>query len=580
MTPPSPNAAARAPSAATVARVIAASVALIAALASSALALTTPPDAWELPGSQPAALAYALSVVALGAVAVVLAVETRMPRGRLSPATAATALALAWAALAPVAIPGPSSALTAAATVVAACTAPALLHLAAALSLPASRWAPRLVTGAYIACAGLSGARALVVDPFLDPGCRVGCDAGAILPAIPSAIADALGAALVATAALTAASAAVVALVPAVLGAARGARTTVALSALVEAVILLLPGARPLLGPPPTGMGTAVFAARCAAAAAVAVALALARLQRARRRARLAAAFEAVAEASGTVTLRSVLARVFKDPGLQVAYWLPTLDCWVDDDGAHADPTTSGVTIVRDRRPVARVTPSKAGVDAAELDAVVGAAARLVADNERLRTERRAQALELRESSRRIVETTDGARRRLERELHDGAQHWLLAAAAELRLAIEDASDAGTASEARARLDAVLAVLTAVREISRGLYPPTLDAVGLLGALESVARSSATPLSLYASGLPPLDEPAALTAYLAVQQAVASGRPAPAVATLSVAEGLLRIDVAGVPDYRVDRIADRVTALGGVIAQSQDRVRVEVPCES
>ncbi len=568
-------------------QIVAASTAFVAGLAAGALVLRGYVN-YEVPGSSAAAIGYLVAVLALGGVSVATSIESRMPRHHLSVASAATALAFAYAALAPLVIAGIPSALRLTAASVAVLAPAALLHLAAAVTRPAARFLRALVPLAYALCGAFGAMRSLVTDRFLDPGCRVACDEEAIvLVASPSA-SFALGVALIGVVVLTAAAALLTALLPiAQSGSRRSAPwpplLAVAAASITVAATAIAPHPRPALGPPPPG-GEALFLARCMAVIGVAAAVSVWRLQRVRRHARLANAFEAVVEASGAATLPRVLGQALRDPHLQLVYWLPTLERWSDADGRRAEPPAGGIAIVRSGRPIAHVTSSRASIDAEELEEVVGAAAALVVDNERLRVEQLAQTAELRESSRRVVETTDAERRSLERELHDGAQQRLLAASAALRLALEEAPDSTTTAQLRARLDEVLALLATLREISRGLYPPTLAGAGLSPALESLARTSATPLSLHTTGsnadLAALDAEAALTACLTVREAVASGRGVPAVVTLAVVDGVLRIDLAGVPGYRVGRIADRVIALGGAIGGNRGRIRVEVPCGS
>src|SRR5439155_6653578 len=100
--------------------------------------------------------------------------------------------------------------------------------------------------------------------------------------------------------------------------------------------------------------------------------------------------------------------------------------------GPLPDPGPGATVIVRDGRRIAAVTHSAA---LPELERRLGAAVRLALENERLQAELLAQLEDLRASRARIVETADTERRRIERDLHDGAQQSLLALSYEIRLA-------------------------------------------------------------------------------------------------------------------------------------------------
>lgn len=181
------------------------------------------------------------------------------------------------------------------------------------------------------------------------------------------------------------------------------------------------------------------------------------------------------------------------------------------------------------------------------------AAAGLALDNGRLKADLRARLQDVRESRARIVEAGDRERRRVERNLHDGAQQRLMGVAMTLRLAEAQAgrtaasglraagpagSGDGAASgpraegqptghdgvgdllaEAAAELDGALRDL---RELARGLHPAILTEVGLDGALEALAERSAVPVRLRLDLPAPTPEPVAVGAYYVVAEALAN----------------------------------------------------------
>ena len=124
---------------------------------------------------------------------------------------------------------------------------------------------------------------------------------------------------------------------------------------------------------------------------------------------------------------RRALARAFGDPSLELALWLPDRQAWVDEDGRPLDLPNGGdraVTLVGEE--LAAIIHDPVLLDQPALLEAVGTAARLALENERLQAELRAQLVVLRESRARIVRAGDEERRRLERDLHDGAQQRIL----------------------------------------------------------------------------------------------------------------------------------------------------------
>jgi signal transduction histidine kinase len=136
--------------------------------------------------------------------------------------------------------------------------------------------------------------------------------------------------------------------------------------------------------------------------------------------------------------LRDALAHALRDPSLELAYWVPESETYVGIDGRPVEPDAAAgqtVTVLErhGQRIAALVHDPALAEDPALLNAV-SAAAGLALENERLLAELRAQLGQLRESRARIVEAGDTERRRLERNLHDGAQQRLVSLALALGL--------------------------------------------------------------------------------------------------------------------------------------------------
>jgi signal transduction histidine kinase len=116
----------------------------------------------------------------------------------------------------------------------------------------------------------------------------------------------------------------------------------------------------------------------------------------------------------------------------------------------------------------------------------------------------RRQAAEIQASRGRIVAASDSARRRIERDLHDGAQQHIVALAVRAKLASQ-LVERGEADKARAALDEIATAiddtLQELRDLAHGIYPPLLMDKGLSAALESAARRAVLPVSVRAAGL-------------------------------------------------------------------------------
>ena len=143
-------------------------------------------------------------------------------------------------------------------------------------------------------------------------------------------------------------------------------------------------------------------------------------------------------------------------------------------------------------------------------------------ENVRLDAELQARLDDLRESRARIVQAGDAARRKLERDLHDGAQQRLVGLALDLRLAREKLDDDPAA--AAAMLDDASADLARateeLRELARGIHPAVLSDRGLAAAVVSLAKRAPLPVEIDASLEGRLPEPVEAAAYFVVSEAL------------------------------------------------------------
>jgi signal transduction histidine kinase len=191
--------------------------------------------------------------------------------------------------------------------------------------------------------------------------------------------------------------------------------------------------------------------------------------------------------------VRETLARSLGDRSLSIAYWLPEREQFVDERGLPVPLPDAGsdrawTAVDYDGRRVAAIIHDASLEATPELVEAAAAAASLALDNERLKAELRARVEELRASRVRIVEASNSARRRLERDLHDGAQQQLVAMAVELRLLRNRVNENPEAAELIDRIESKLSTaLDELRDLAQGIHPGILTDRGLAPALQSLA---------------------------------------------------------------------------------------------
>jgi signal transduction histidine kinase len=198
--------------------------------------------------------------------------------------------------------------------------------------------------------------------------------------------------------------------------------------------------------------------------------------------------------------VREMLAESLGDRTLSVAYWLPERRIFVDELGhkVHLPEPGSGrawTAVERDGRRVAAIIHDAELDTGPELVNAAAAGAALAIDNERLKADLRARVEELRISRVRIVEAGDHARRRIERDLHDGAQQQLVSLSLDLRLLKAklngNEAAAATIDELSEKLATALAEL---RELARGIHPVILTERGLVPAVAALAQRAPVPV--------------------------------------------------------------------------------------
>ena len=298
--------------------------------------------------------------------------------------------------------------------------------------------------------------------------------------------------------------------------------------------------------------------------------------------------------------LRDALARALGDSTLQLAFRRP-------DGPGYLD--TAGRAIEMARPDPGRAVIPVAGSDEAvlvydqglelepQLIRLTAAAASMALEHTRLQAEVQAQLEQVRASRERIVEAGDAERRRLERDLHDGAQQRLVTLSLALAMARDQAAAAdpelGSLIESASK--EAREALTELRELARGIHPAVLTETGLTGAIQALVERS--PVATTVIAVPDGRLPAAIeaTAYFVVSEALANvakhAMASGAEVTIRKRPGRLVVKVSddGAGGARTEKgsglrgLADRVASAGGVLRVdsppgSGTRLEADIPC--
>ena len=306
---------------------------------------------------------------------------------------------------------------------------------------------------------------------------------------------------------------------------------------------------------------------------------------------------------AGGQGLRDALAHALGDPSLAVAYWLPERALYVDAAGRAIELPTPGsgraASIVeRGGEPVAAIIHDESLREERDLIRTIGAAAALRLENERLDAELRAKLEELRDSRARIVKAGDSERRRLERDLHDGAQQRLVALSITLRLARQklDADPAQAATLLDEATEELGTATEELRELARGIHPAVLTDRGLGPALDALAGRAPFLVELIALPQDRLPPPIESAAYFVVAEALTNvakyAQATHASVEVARANGRVTVEVRDDGVGGADPAAgsglrglfDRVAALDGRLdvdspARGGTVVHAEIPCE-
>jgi signal transduction histidine kinase len=286
--------------------------------------------------------------------------------------------------------------------------------------------------------------------------------------------------------------------------------------------------------------------------------------------------------------LSDALARTLGDPSLRVAYPL--------DDGRVVDPQGRSLSVdaeatplVRGSRQVALLFHRPGLLEDPALVEEVAAAARLALENERLQAATRAQLEDLRASRTRLVAAGDAERRRLERDLHDGAQQHLVGLMLSLRIA-RARMDADPNPSLRQAIEAAEAevsiALAELRELAHGIFPAILADEGLAAALEALAEEAPIPINLVRLPDRRCDPHVEAAGYFVVLETLSRSQASSLQVDVECRDRDVEIEVEcdRAPEKLVNA-EDRVGALDGTVAvihlaDGRVKIRAEIPCGS
>ena len=245
---------------------------------------------------------------------------------------------------------------------------------------------------------------------------------------------------------------------------------------------------------------------------------------------------ERLNEPDSRISLRRAVADALGDRSIELVYWREGAGHYVTYEGhpfplpdegsgravAEVRAAGGGVPGSGDGRLIGAIVYDAAIAEEPGLVRGVAAAAALQLENERLEAELRARVAELHSSRSRLLEVSMFERRRLERDLHDGAQQRLVALSLQLGLARRKLADDPDTAErlldaARDELDRALEEL---RELARGIHPAILTDRGLPAALEALADRAPVTVDLEAMPADRLPPPVEAAAYFVVAESL------------------------------------------------------------
>jgi signal transduction histidine kinase len=370
-------------------------------------------------------------------------------------------------------------------------------------------------------------------------------------------------------------------------------------------VLLVLAGAALSAAPGLVGTGSLAYRlwlAQAVALCAIGLAVAWSWLLRRRTRSLMAGLVVVLGRSPPPGGLQEMLGRTLGDPELMLAYTLDGRQELVDANGRPVDVAEglARTPIAREGRTIAVLLHRPGLLDDPAVVEEVAAATRLALDNERLHAEVLARIEDLRASRARIVAAGEAERRRLERDLHDGAQQRLLGLSLALgftRTQVTEGVDPTILTLIDDAEERLRGAIDDLREVAHGIYPAVLASDGLGAAVDALRERASIPIkvtSLPDDRLPGSVESAAyfLIAEVTGPVVIHAGATKATVDARRVGDAFVitvTVDGAQRPDSELEGmlidLEDRIGALGGQLRVEHDEprrleVRADIPCAS
>jgi signal transduction histidine kinase len=292
--------------------------------------------------------------------------------------------------------------------------------------------------------------------------------------------------------------------------------------------------------------------------------------------------------------IEELLRRALGDPTLQLSYWVEDRAQWVHAEGQPVHPTADAIDVSRHGRPIARLDfdPQRVERDLAQAAA---AAAVPELDNVGLRAAIALQLVEVRQSRARIAAAQAQERRRIERNLHDGAQQRLLALGFQLQAAQLNGSPERLRAAISAGVAELRTAMAELRKLANGLHPALLSDDGLAAALDDLAARVPVPIDVRADDLH-LAPDTEVTAWFIACEAITNTVKHASAAHITIdayqqnGELLLTVTDDGTgganpAGHGLRGLADRAEAAGGSLTVSSPigvgtTITLELPCAS
>ncbi len=301
--------------------------------------------------------------------------------------------------------------------------------------------------------------------------------------------------------------------------------------------------------------------------------------------------------------IQSAVRKALGDPSALLYRWDAIAGQWSASSGetlATIEPNQlQQVTAIGGNDPVAALVHDRSLLEDPGLLTAVAALVRLAIENERLAVEVREQLTEVRASRARLIEAAEAERRRIERDLHDGAQQRLIAVALALQEARDEARSVDPDAPFMRSLDdtseELLAAIEELRELARGIHPAVLTEDGLGVAVAALARRAVVPVHVHVELDHRLNPAVETAAYYVVAEALTNltrhARATRASVSVVRQNGVLEVEVSDDGQGGADPthgtglrgLADRLDAISGLLQVNSPRlggtrVKATIPC--